>query len=61
MIRSQYRIRVGRNLKNPKRYTEKLQWYNLYYKNPKMVQCVNKYDVREYIKQQDLEEILKEV
>jgi len=29
MIKIQYRIKTGRklNLKNPKRFTEKLQWY----------------------------------
>ena len=38
MLKIQYRIKMGRklNLKNPQRYTEKLQWYKLYYKNPAM-------------------------
>jgi hypothetical protein len=60
MIKLQYRLKTGRklNLKNPKRFTEKLQWYKLYYKNPKMIQCVDKYDVREYVKAKGLEEIL---
>lgn len=60
MIEIQYWIKTGRrlNLKNPKRFTEKLQWYKLYYKNPLMVQCVDKYDVREYVKAKGLEEIL---
>ena len=60
MIKIQYRIKTGRklNLKTPKRYTEKLQWYKLYYKNPEMIRCVDKYDVREYVKEHGLEEIL---
>lgn len=60
MLKIQYRIKTGRrlNLKNPKRFTEKLQWYKLYYKNPLMIQCVDKYDVREYVKSKGLEEIL---
>ena len=35
MIKIQYRLKTGRklNLKNPIRYTEKLQWYKLYYSN----------------------------
>ncbi len=60
MIKMQYRIKTGRrlNLKNPQRFTEKLQWYKLYYKNPLMIQCVDKYDVREYVKSKGLENIL---
>lgn len=60
MLKIQYRIKTGRklNLKNPQRFTEKLQWYKLYYKNPLMVQCVDKYDVREYVKSKGLGDIL---
>lgn len=51
MIKIQYRIKTGRVLDicNPKRYTEKLQWYKLYYKNPLMAKCVDKYEVRNFI------------
>ncbi len=60
MLKMQYRIKTGRklNLNNPQRYTEKLQWYKLYYKNPLMVQCVDKYDVRDYVKSKGLKDIL---
>ena len=60
MLKLQYRIKMGRklNLKKPKRFTEKIQWYKLYYKNPKMIQCVDKYDVREYVKSKKLDDIL---
>ena len=60
MLKIQYRIKTGRmlNLKKPKRFTEKLQWYKLYYKNPLMINCVDKYDVRDYVKSKGLEEIL---
>lgn len=62
MIKIQYRIKTGKklDLKNPKRYTEKLQWYKLYYRNPLMIQCVDKYEVREYVKRMGLEHILNE-
>lgn len=62
MIKIQYRIKMGRklNLKNPQRYTEKLQWYKLYYKNPLMIKCCDKYEVREYVKECGLENILNE-
>ena len=60
MIRLQYFIKTGRhlNLNNPKRFTEKIQWYKLYYRDNKMIRCVDKYDVREYIKELKLEWIL---
>jgi len=60
MLKIQYRLKTGRklDLKNPTRFTEKLQWYKLYYKNPLMIQCVDKYDVREYVKSKGFEDIL---
>lgn len=60
MLKIQYKMKLGRslNLKNPQRYTEKLQWYKLNYKNPIMHQCVDKYQVREFVKQKGLENIL---
>ena len=62
MVKIQYRIKMGKklNLKNPQRLTEKLQWYKLYYRNPIMKQCVDKYDVREYVKSKGLGHILNE-
>lgn len=60
MLKIQYRIKTGRklNLKNPVRYTEKLQWYKLYYRNPIMKRCVDKYEVRKFLKKRGLEDIL---
>lgn len=60
MVQIQYFIKMGRflNLKNPKRFTEKMQWYKLNYKDSLMIQCVDKFDVREYVKSKGLEEIL---
>lgn len=62
MIKIQYRIKLGRrlNLKSPKRFTEKLQWYKLYYRDPIMKQCVDKYNVRSYIQNLGLSEILND-
>lgn len=53
MIRLQYRIKTGRklNLKDPKRYTEKLQWYKLFYRDPLMTRCSDKYEVRSYVEE----------
>ena len=35
-------------------YTEKMQWYKLYYRDPLMVKCADKYSVREYLKEKGL-------
>lgn len=53
MIRLQYWIQTGRrlNLRNPKRYTEKLQLYKMRYRNPDMLRCTDKYEVRGYVEQ----------
>ncbi len=62
MLRAQYFMKTGRllHLKNPQRYTEKLQWYKLYYKDPLMAQCVDKYEVRKYVEQCGLGHLLNE-
>ena len=63
MVRIQYRIQMGfwPNLGHPKRFTEKLQVYKLNYRNPLMHQCVDKYDVRSYVKSKGLGYILNDI
>lgn len=53
MLRLQYLIRTGRvlHLNHPQRLSEKLQHYKAYYRNPLMKQCVDKYSVREFVKE----------
>lgn len=60
MLQIQYRLKFGRNLnlKNPKRFTEKIQWYKLYYRNPDMVRCADKSDVRDYLTERGFGEYL---
>src|SRR5690625_7655133 len=60
MIELQYFIKTGRklNLKNPKRFTEKLQWYKLFYRDPLITKCADKYQVREYVKEKGHGDIL---
>ena len=60
MLPLQYRIKLGRklNLRNPERFTEKLQWYKRFYRNPIMHRCVDKYNVRSYVREKGLEHIL---
>lgn len=63
MLKLQYRIKCGRklDLDNPKRYTEKMQWYKLYYRDPVMQQCADKYQVREYVRSKGLGHILNDL
>lgn len=60
MIKVQYKIKTGKklDLEKPKRYTEKLQWYKIFYRDPIMAQCADKYSVREYVKSKGLGDIL---
>lgn len=53
MLRLQYRIKTGRrlHLKQPKTYTEKIQWYKLNYHNPLMTICADKHLVRKYLEE----------
>lgn len=62
MIKTQYKIKLGRklNLEQPNRFSEKLQWYKLNYRNNLLTKCADKYAVREYIKEKGLENILVE-
>jgi len=63
MLRLQYRIKCGRrlDLSSPTRYTEKIQWYKLNYRDPLMRRCADKYQVRGYIEEKGLGSILNEL
>jgi hypothetical protein len=60
MLKLQYRLHTGRklNLKNPQRFTEKLQLYKLKYRNPEMLRCTDKFEVRGFVEDHGLGEIL---
>ena len=62
MIRIQYRLKMGfwPDFNHPQRFTEKLQLYKISYHNPDMPLCVDKYDVRDYVKKKGLDSILNE-
>ena len=55
-----YRIKTGRklHLKNPKTYSEKLNWLKIYDRNPLYTRLVDKYEVREYVKERIGEDYL---
>ncbi|WP_434167458.1 ATP-grasp fold amidoligase family protein [Peribacillus frigoritolerans] len=63
MIKLIYLIKTGRkpNLNQPKRYTEKLQWYKLNYRDPLMTKCADKFEVRNYVKSKGYESILNQL
>ncbi len=52
VIKEQFKKRLGYelNLDNPKTFNEKIQWLKLYYNDPLMTKCADKYLVREFIK-----------
>ena len=63
MLKIQYRIKLGRklNLENPKRYTEKIQWYKINHRDPIMAECADKFLVRDFVKSRGLEHILNDL
>ena len=63
MLHLQYRIKMGRscNLKNPQRWTEKLQLYKMYYRNPVLGECVDKFKVRSYVESKGLKDNLVKI
>lgn len=54
--------KLGRNLdlKNPQRYTEKLQWLKLFYRDEIIRICSDKYEVRSYIEKKGYGHLLNE-
>lgn len=50
-IKIQYRVKMGRrvNLKNPQRFSEKLQWLKLYDRKPEYTTMVDKIAVKDYV------------
>lgn len=53
-LRVLYRLKMHRvlHLKNPQRFTEKLQWLKLHDRNPLYSVLVDKYEVKDYVRQQ---------
>ena len=49
------------DLKSPETFSEKMNWYKLNVRMPLMVQCADKYAVREYVKECGYEECLNEI
>ena len=52
-IKLQYEVVMGKqlDLEHPQDFNQKLQWLKLNYRNPLLVQCADKYAVREFVKE----------
>lgn len=50
-LKIKYRLKMGKrlNIKNPKSFSEKLQWLKLYYHNPEYTKMVDKALAKEYV------------
>lgn len=59
-LKAAFRARFGRklNLNNPETFNEKLQWLKLYNRKPEYTKIVDKYLVRDYVKEKIGEEYL---
>ncbi len=59
-LRLLYQIKMHRklNLKHPRLYTEKLQWLKLHDRNPLYSTLVDKYEVKQFLKEQLGEEYI---
>jgi hypothetical protein len=56
-----YRKRVGRrlDLRNPRSFTEKIQWLKMNWRNNLLTQCADKYEVRKFVEDRVGSDILK--
>jgi len=63
MLKIQYRIKLKRklDLRNPIRFTEKLQWYKINYRHELLTQCADKYKVREFVESVGEKDILTKI
>lgn len=52
MIKIQYYLSQERflNIKSPRRFTEKIQWYKLNYRDELMTRCADKIELKDYVK-----------
>lgn len=52
-VRWQYRSIVGKelNLKDPRSFNEKIIWLKLFWRDPRLSLCADKYAVRDYVKE----------
>ncbi len=51
ILKETFKKRVGYDLdlENPKSFNEKIMWFKLYYQDPLMTKCCDKFAVKEYV------------
>ena len=49
------------DLRNPRTFNEKLQWYKLYYRDPLMTRMADKYEVRKFLEDKGFSGLLNEL
>ncbi|MBZ8174620.1 ATP-grasp fold amidoligase family protein [Staphylococcus delphini] len=52
---------VKPNIDHPKKLYEKVLWLKLYYRNPLMITCTDKYEVRQYVKNKGYKHLLTDI
>lgn len=62
-LRALFRLKQGYplNLKDPKTFSEKIQWIKLYDRDPLMPRCADKYEVRGYVEERGCGQYLNEL
>lgn len=62
-IKYKFKRLTGRypDLKNPVSFTEKLNWLKLYWRNPLLTTCADKYEARNYVASKGLGHLLKKL
>jgi hypothetical protein len=62
-VKINFRKKIGctLNLQDPRTFNEKIQWMKLYYKDPLLSVCTDKYMVRDYVKGKGLDWILNDM
>lgn len=63
LVRLEFFYNLGRfpDLKNPKTLNEKIQWIKLYYRDPLMTLCSDKYEVRKFVESKVGAHVLNEL
>ncbi|MBQ1783464.1 MAG: glycosyltransferase [Gammaproteobacteria bacterium] len=59
-LQCQYFLKTGErlNLNNPQTFNEKIQWLKLHYHDPLLNRCVDKWEVRDFVRERGLQHIL---
>jgi hypothetical protein len=54
-------LKKNPNLNHPQTFNEKLQWLKLNYRNPLMIKCADKFEVRQYLQEKGYDYLLNDL